>query len=154
MPLFGNKKQEDNSTLPPLIQAPRGGEAIVFDNEEQSAIDIALGGIAEGLNDTALPGDAANGIEAGIGATALLEVAQRRMDSGDLRGAASASVKAIGLAAYMPDTWLMLAEAEARYGDYRAARSFLNKSDQAARSMGLKNDYWRSQSDVVRGMIR
>ena len=109
--------------------------------------------MAAGLKDMVLPVDAATGIQEGIGATALLEVAQRRMDSGDLKGAASAAVKAIGLAAYMPDTWLMLAEAEARYGDYRAARSFLNKSDQAARSMGMRDDYWRSRSDVVRGMI-
>ena len=154
MPLFGNKKKDQKSTLPPLIQTPTGGEAIVFDNEEQAAIDIHLGGIAEGLTDTAFPSDTATGIEEGIGATALLEVAQRRMDSGDLRGAASAAVKAIGLAAYMPHTWLMLAEAEARYGDYRAARSFLSKADQAARSIGLKDSYWRSRSDVVRGMIR
>ncbi|MHB8516320.1 MAG: hypothetical protein ACYC9X_11230 [Dehalococcoidia bacterium] len=135
------------------IEAPTGGEPIVFDNEEQSAIDCAIGRIAEGLKDTVLPVDKAARMEEGIGAIALLEVARRRMDSGDLRGAASAAVKAIGLAAYLPNTWLMLAE-EARYGDYQAARSCLSQSDQSARSMEMRDDHWQSHRGVVRGMIR
>lgn len=151
MPLFGRKQQPPAE---PLITAPVGGEEIVLDEEERVYIERSSRFVTDGLKDQVFEEQVAQGIQDGLTASALVELARERMTRGDLKGAASSAVKAIGLASYMPSAWLMLAESFARYGDPQRAQFFIKKAEEAARAAGLRDEYWRAELQQVKAPER
>jgi hypothetical protein len=137
----------------PLIEPPEAGQEIRFDDEEVASIERHSQYILKGLKGYVFEKGVADTVETGLIAAALADLARTRMANGDLHGAASSAMKAIGVAAWYPFAWLRLAEAHARYGDARRAKSLLKKASQAARGSGLSRKEWDEFTQPIRELV-
>lgn len=123
MGFLGRRRQAD---IPPLVEAPKAGEPIVFDEEEQRAIEKEIKYQYDNFyKDRIFPKDIAEKLQNGFAARALREIAKSKLSHGDLKGAASTCIKLLGLSAIYEGDWLLLAEIFAKYGDTERARGFI-----------------------------
>lgn len=132
---------------PPLVSPPQGGEEIVLDEDELHAVS-ELGPVGNAVRSIQAEGrlfvdPVRSQLDDHIvieGLVELLNLARTRMESQNFAGAASTTVKVIGLAGTLhnprtfavQDAWLFLAEVHVEYGDFGRARSLLETANREA----------------------
>lgn len=72
--------------------------------------------------------------------SALSELAKRRLDTGDYRGAASTCMKLLGEGGMQAVDWLLFAEIHATYGDASRARQILKKAVDTNRKAEIRRE--------------
>jgi hypothetical protein len=147
--------------LLPLIEAPKGGEPIVFDEEEQQAIDEnvqrQLDYLKHDSGGRIFPREVTETLSIGFAVDALRNVVQRRTYHSDLKGAASTCMKLLGISVERSGDWLLLAKILALYGDAVRSRHFLNVAKKERRKYGETKDtkaYWQSKLRDVEDIIK
>jgi hypothetical protein len=119
-------------SMPPLVEAPKGGEPIVFDGEEQQSIDKEIKRQYDNiLKDKIIPEVVAEPVNKVFAADGLRKVVQSRLNSGDLKGAASTCLKLLGISIEPSNDWLLLAKIFALHGDVVRAKGFLDNAKNA-----------------------
>ena len=157
MGLFRSRQSAD---VPPLVEAPKGGEPIVFDEKEQRAIDREIKYQYDNYyKDRIFPKDVAETMENAFAARALSELAKSKLHSGDLKGAASTCIKAVGLFPKYEAYWLLLAEIFAEHGDTVRSRGFLDtakKVHKGNRDVHISEfePVWKDKVQKVQDIIR
>lgn len=127
---MGFFRKQQSSDMPPLVEEIKGGEPIIFDDEEKRAIDKEIKYQYDNFyKDRIFPKDVAETLQVAFATLALRKLAKSKLSSGDLKGAASTCIKLLGLAAsgnvvYEGD-WVLLAEIFAQHGDIVRAEGFL-----------------------------
>jgi hypothetical protein len=148
-------RDESNEREEPLCQAPKGGEEIQFDQEEQAAIDAALRENARSdeefgqiLTDAGLDPDDydLSSLEPGEHILAcrrsLKRLAYERYTNGEYVLAAETSIKALGVTSNyngvfrhdgVAELWLMLAHIHACTGRFKIAKNLITQAKNAAK---------------------
>jgi len=144
--------------MPPLVEAPRGGEPIVFDEEEQKAIDKEVQRRLEVVSQgKVLPNNVTETLSIGFATDALRNVVQRKIYHKDLKGATSTCMKLLGISIERSGDWVLLAKILALHGDTVRSRHFLNVAKKERRKYGETKDtkaYWQSKVQDVEGIIK
>ncbi|MFC2033814.1 hypothetical protein ACFLTT_00200 [Chloroflexota bacterium] len=134
MGFFSRKQLPD---MPPLVELPEAGEPIIFDDEEQSAIDNKI----KHEFDTQfqnVPKEAAEILSQEFAADALRNITQLRLSRNDLKGAASSNIKVLGTTPVIkPSDWLLLAKIFALHGDSIRAKSFISEANNTHKESGI-----------------
>ena len=158
--LFRSKEQAE-----PLVELPQPDTPIEFDEEEQRAMRL---GWPSTLRDTgevilftedgtvAYEGREADAFRRTMASGGLQNLARQRFERGELKGAASMCVKAIGLCPDECNAWLLLAQLHAASGDFERAKRLLREAERAARRIGLslKSPLWKPSVDRLRAQIK
>jgi len=130
MPLFGRSK-------PALIDsAPKGGDPVTFDEEEECVVSGRRAGLAASTEDTFYDAETAREVLNSQVSRALLGLALRRLRARDFRGAASTCIKALGTWE-SGAAWWIAAEVHRSYGDRQRAKGMLENADEVAHRFGL-----------------
>ena len=150
---MGFFRKEQQPEMPPLVEAPKGEEPIVFDEEEQQAIDKEVQRRLEAVSQgKTFPAAVTETLSKGFAADALRNVVQWRINRSDLKSAASTCMKLLGISIIPSNDWLLLAKILALYGDTVRSRHFINVAEKERRKYGETKDtkaYWeRSVQDV------
>ncbi len=144
MPLFSRDK-------PPLIEfAPRPGDPVRFDHEEEYVVSERRGGLASSLGDTLYDEDTAREIVRSQESRALLGLAIERIRANDFHGAASCCVKALGIWE-SGAAWWLAAEVHRAYGDRTRADKMVDRADEVAAQYGMLRPGARPYRDNYRG---
>jgi ssDNA-binding Zn-finger/Zn-ribbon topoisomerase 1 len=138
--IFGNTIIIPGAKLPPLIEPPKGGELIVLDEEEQRKVDDRLASFfgQPEMTNVVYPEDIRKPLENMLVSEELVELAQKRIEEGELQQAASSCIKALSLYPQNIDAWITFAQAHLDYGDYARAKSFLRGAIKAMDDQGLR----------------
>lgn len=155
---MGFFSKEQPPEMSPLVEAPKGGEPIVFDEEEQQAIDEEVQRRLETVSQgKVLPAKVTETLSAGFAADALRNVVQRRIYRSDLKGAASTCMKLVGISIERSEDWLLLAKILALHGDIVRSKHFINVAKTERRKYGETKDtkaYWQSRVQDVEDIIK
>jgi len=157
---MGFLRRRERADIPPLVEPPKGGEPIVFDEEEQRAIDKEIKYQYDNFyKDRIFPKDVAETLQSGFAARALREIAKSKLSRGDLKGAASTCIKLLGLSAIYEGDWLLLAEIFAEHGDIVRSKGFLDTAKKVHRrnKMGGTSEFesvWGNMVQKVRNIIK
>lgn len=101
------------------------------------------------------PKDVLTGVANPRAAQALVDLASVRLDAGNLRGAASTCIKALGVYAKEVRAWILLARVHAEYGDFVRAKGFLDVAIREAKKRGVRDlDPWQREIEAVRQQLR
>ena len=158
---MGFFSKERSPEMPPLVEAPKGGEPIVFDEEEQQTIDEEvqkqLDYLKHDSGGRVFPREVTETLSIGFAADALRNVVQRRIYHSDLKGAASTCMKLLGISVERSGDWLLLAKILALHGDIASSRHFLNVAKKERSKYGGTKDtkaYWQSRLQDVEDIIK
>ena len=156
---MGFPRKRQSPDIPPLVEELKGGEPIVFDEDEQRAIDRELKRHEKSFKGRIFSKDVAETIENGLASEALMELAKSKLHSGDLKGAASTCIKSLGLFSKYEGGWLLLAEIFAEHGDIVRSRGFLDKAKEVHKknkNIHEKNfePVWKNNVQRVQDIIR
>lgn len=158
MGFFGKEQRPD---MPPLVEAPKGGEPIVFDGEEQQAIDKEVQRRLEYLRHDSggkiFPAEVIETLSAGFAADALRNVVQWRILRSDLKGAASTCMKLLGISIERSGDWLLLAKILALHGDIARSKHFIEVAKKERRKYGETKEtraYWDGKVQDVENIIK
>ena len=155
---MGFFSKEQLPKVPPLVEAPKGGEPIVFDEEEQQVIDEEVQRRLETVSQgKVFPAKVVETLSVGFTADALRNVVQRRIYHNDLKGAASTCMKLLGISLERSDDWLLLAKVLALHGDIARSRHFLSVAKKERRKYGETKDtkaYWQSKVQDIENIIK
>lgn len=150
--------KEQLPEMPPLVEAPKGGEPIVFDEEEQQAIDKEVQRRIETVSQgNVLPTKVIETLSVGFAADALRNVVQWRIYRNDLKGAASTCMKLLGISLERSGDWLLLAKILALHGDTVRSGHFLDVAKKEHRKCGETKDteaYWQGKVQEVEDIIK
>ena len=159
---FFSKHQSPD--MPPLVEAPKAGEPIVFDEEEQQAIDKKVQRELEYLSydskGKVFPAKVIEGLTVMYAKDALRKIVQQRLACNNLEGAATTNIKLLGIATeIMPHDYLSLAKIFALHGDSKRAKNYISAADNTRKklrmdkSSSLANEGWRVQVAEVTNII-
>jgi len=155
---MGFFSKEELPEIPPLVEVPKGGEPIVFDEEEQQAIDGEVQRRLEAVSQgKVFPAKVIETLSMGFAADALRNVVQRRIYNNDLKGAASACMKLLGISLERSGDWLLLAKILAIHGDIARSKHFINVAKKERNKYGETKDtkaYWQSKIQDVEDIIK
>ena len=159
MGFFRSRQSPD---MPPLIEEVKAGEPIVLDKQEQDAIDKEIKYQYDNFyKDRIFPKDVTETMQAGFASSALMRLAKSKLSSGDLKGAASTCIKALGLAAsrnvVYEGEWLLLAEIFAQHGDIVRSRGFLDIAKKVHKKNKIGGPFepvWKNNVQRVQDIIR
>ena len=145
--------------LPPLVEPPKAGEPIEFDEEEQAAIDKEIEyQYRTFYKDKVFPKEVAQQISDMYGEIALHDLAKRRLSRRDFRGAASTCIKLLGLTsqkAMQPSYWLLLAEIHAEYGDMVRAESLVKTAKEKHKMNPILSEaVWKESVRRIEDIIK
>jgi len=159
---MGFFRKRQSLDMPPLIEEIKAGEPIVFDEEEQRAIDREIKYQYDNYyKDKIFPKDVAEEMQNAFASEALKKLAKSKLSSGDLKGAASTCMKSLGLFPKYEGNWLLLAEIFAEHGDVARSIGFLG----IAKSVHERNktetekipgfeSVWKNNVQRVRDIIK
>lgn len=158
---MGLLRRRQSPDIPPLVEAPKAGEPIVFDEEEQLAIDKEIKYQFDNLfKDKVFPDAVTNTLSKGFAADGLRKVVKLRLHSNDLKGAASTSMKLLGISLeIMPSDWLILAKIFALHGDSIRANNFIAEANKTFKKFrfdklgNYSNEGWKIQVQEVMNII-
>lgn len=161
MGFFSKRQSPDMS---PLVEVPKAGEPMVFDEEEQKAIDgeiqRRLDYLKHDSGGKVFPKEVSETLSQGFAVDALRNVVQRRIYQDDLKGAASTCMKLLGIALeIMPNDWLILAKIFALHGDSKRANNFIAQANKTFRKLRFdkmgdySNEGWKIQVQEVMNII-
>ncbi len=126
---MGFLRRRQAPDMPPLVEAPKGGEPIIFDEEEQLAIDKEIKYQFDTFHkDKIYPDIIAEPLSKTFAADGLRKVVNSRLHSGDFKGAASTCMKLLGISIIPHPDWLLLAKIFALYGDTVRSKGFLDNA--------------------------
>ncbi len=135
---FSRSRQYPN--MPPLVEALKGGEPIVFDGEEQQAIDKEIKYQYDNYyKDKIFPKDIAETVSKVFAADGLRKVVKSRLNSSDLKGAASTCLKLLGISIEPSNDWLLLAKIFALHGDIVRSKGLLDNAKNARKEYKEKH---------------
>lgn len=144
---IGSKRtsaQPTPPTIAPLADVPNPGDPIVFDAEEEQAIQRSLATFfsMSKLEDRPLSEEQSEVLETTATLIALDELARRRIDQGELSEAASTCIKIIGVGGSKnPTPFLLLARAHAEHGDYARASAIIDGAQRDMRKHGWNPEF-------------
>lgn len=135
-------RHQRKPSLPPLVEPPQAGQPIILDEEEQLWVDRRLAQFfgQKKMKGRIFPKDVLTRLVDGLASTELVDLAEKRLDAGELREAASTCLKALALDLNNIMAWVELARAHAEYGDYIRAKNFLDEAVCAMAKLGLRRD--------------
>jgi Tfp pilus assembly protein PilF len=87
-----------------------------------------------------MPEDARELLENTLASDELVKLAQKRIEEGELRQAASTCIKAIGMYPQNIDAWITFAQANVDYGDFKLAEILLEGAIEVMDNLGLRRD--------------
>jgi hypothetical protein len=156
---FFNKRQSKN--LPPLVELPKAGEPIVFDDEEQHTIseqvERRLEYFKHDSGNKIFPKEVIETLSQGFAADALEGIVIKRINNKDLKGAASSCMKLLGMRLeILPSDWLLLAKILVLYGDSRRAKNYVdaaNKTHKKSKHDEMSIKGWEIQVQEVNNII-
>jgi hypothetical protein len=150
---------QDDETKEPLFEPtmPERGQSIQLDEEEIGWIERQTGYVVKELSWPVPLFEPEMEMEKlALASAALINLARFRIDRGDLRGAASTAWKA-----YLPAVGeahrvlalLVAAEAHARYGDARQAKSLVRSARDMGHDLGLRGEEWYKLVRPIRQLL-
>ena len=123
--------------IPLLVKEVKPGEKVVFDEQEQSFVDREIKSQQQTYyKGIVFPKEVAGTLWNGLAASKLRNLVRSRLASGDFKGAASTSIKVLGLFPFHDMDWLLLAEALVEQGDVVRSKAVLDYAKKLHKGYG------------------